>query len=268
MGKMKKAPPTFNVVLKGPNITPERVHLRQLSELLGAVQVFAGGHDVESEEDAPVDEETLAISLVDVKRGSAVFQCHAPDAKTVLANLRLTGKYFTDPSSDDDNRFGYSLRGLDKASAIARSLGCDIRIYPLNENAKPLVEIMGETYKRVAKSIFVSGESQITGEVRRVGGSTRIRCAMRVDDRHKLLFCTVKHPEVARKLGQQLYQRVVVSGTARWFQKTWRLYSFTIREVLPAKRRPLSESIRALRDAGGKAWESVEDPESFLRELR
>lgn len=66
-----------------------------------------------------------------------------------------------------------------------------------------------------------------------------------------------------------IYQDVEVRGIAKWFVRSWRLFEFEIQEFAKApERKPLRSALDGLRDAGGKAWENVTDPEALLEELR
>ena len=56
-------------------------------------------------------------------------------------------------------------------------------------------------------------------------------CAMRVSFQTKLHFCAIKDVDVAKKLGDFLYQRAVVYGEAQWLRFSMRVFSFTIKEV-------------------------------------
>jgi hypothetical protein len=61
---------------------------------------------------------------------------------------------------------------------------------------------------------------------------------------------------------------VVVNGDAVWLKNSWRLYSFTIRGVQQPVQGSIVEAIEALREAGGKDWDAVEDPMSYLDEVK
>jgi hypothetical protein len=116
--------------------------------------------------------------------------------------------------------------------------------------------------------MLVSGETTLFGRVMRVGGAQEVRCALRVDGRHKLLFCDVANHHISQELGKRLYEPVVVGGTAQWISRSWRLISFRITSVRQLKKGSLLESMKALRKAGGDAWDSVEDPENYVKGLR
>jgi hypothetical protein len=100
-----------------------------------------------------------------------------------------------------------------------------------------------------------------------VGGATDKKCGLRVPSQSRMLMCNVASVDVARRLGEKLYQEVAVHGMARWLKTSWRIVAFTIREVYQPKLHSASEAIEALRKAGGKGWDNINDPEAFLKEV-
>jgi hypothetical protein len=130
-----------------------------------------------------------------------------------------------------------------------------------------LARIEPGTYDRITTSLFIEGDTAITGKVERVGGATDIRCGLRVPFQSRMLFCGVAGTDVARKLGDKLYQIVAVRGTARWLKNSWRIVSFTIRDVYQPVSGSLPEAMDSLREAGGKGWDNIDDPEAYLQEV-
>ena len=83
-----------------------------------------------------------------------------------------------------------------------------------------------------------------------------------------MLICRVESAEVARTLGQKLYEEVAVHGTAYWIKTSWRIVRFFIHDVHQPKIGSAEETIEALRNAGGSGWDEIADPVSFLEEVR
>jgi hypothetical protein len=76
----KKPSPLFEVRFEGPGIYPERIPLRSLVTTLSAVQRLAAGCNPLEEDDFEEEKvrEDESLRLLDVKRGSAVFQISDP----------------------------------------------------------------------------------------------------------------------------------------------------------------------------------------------
>jgi hypothetical protein len=260
----KSPDPVFEVVFEG--IYPEKIPLGTLSRILSAIQRLASGAD--SDEDEEPAEATFVgnqIQLLGVRRGSAAYRFAGDAATQIIARLRLVGDVLDDPGHVGEN--DYLLAPLERISTSAKTLGCEVRIKKPGRDGSVLAEIGPKSYDKIAKLIFVSGETSITGNVQRVGGATDMRCALRVPTQQRLLFCKVKTKEIARTLGDCLYKNVSATGQARWIKGTWHLNAFTVTGVAELKTASVLDAFKAIYDAGGSGWDEIDDPGKFLEEV-
>ena len=263
-----KAPePIFEVVFLGAGIYPEKIPLGTLARTLTAIQRIALGLEMEEEDegsDIP-EPETGEIRLLNMARGSAVFRFVGEAADEAIGHLRLVGTVLAKPEELGLN--DYILSPLERISASARSLGCEIIVRTPGKSGAVLATIGPGSYEHIAKTAFIKGETSITGEVKRVGGATCVRCALRVPFQQRLLYCKVESAEVARKLGDCLYKRVSTHGKVQWIRGTWRIRAFTITSFEPMKEGSISEAFEALYDAGGSGWKGIENPQEYIEEV-
>ncbi|HUT14256.1 MAG TPA: hypothetical protein VMY42_27470 [Thermoguttaceae bacterium] len=91
---------------------------------------------------------------------------------------------------------------------------------------------------------------------------------MRVPGRRRILYCDVNSRDLVRRLGQCLYEQIAAVGTARWIHRPWKLYEFTINDFTRPRLGDTTEAIEKLRGAGLSAWDEIDDPEEYVRELR
>lgn len=257
---------SFRIRFVGSGIDPSSVPFRSLATTLQAVQRLAAGVDEFSPTTQP-EIDQFALHLVKVTKGSAVYRVAAADPSAVLSRLSRAGIALSDPDKGDDKDL--PLSPLADLSAVARKLHCTIDLVGADDDNSVLARILPESYRTVAEHVLVNGETAISGKVVRVGGATSFHCHLRLKAQpRKLLVCRVETPDLVRKLGQHLFQDVTVSGEATWYRRTWQLRTFRIRSMKQLERRPLIESFKALREAGGKAWDKIEDPLKYLREAR
>lgn len=265
MAKPKKPVPVFEVLFEGPGIYPEQIPLGTLTQTLSAIRRLATGSEGSEEDEEQGIPDDGAIRLLDVVRGSAVFRFVGQSPQTALTYLRLVGKVLNNPEEVGEN--DYLLRPLERLSMTARRLECAIVVREAGGGDAVLAKIERDSYAMVAKRLFVAGETALTGTVVRVGGATEMRCALRVPFQNRLLFCRVANADVARRLGDLLYQEVAVQGTAQWVKNNWRIVSFTVNGVYRPGGGSLSQTLEALRRAGGAGWDQVDDPEAYLAEV-
>lgn len=258
------SPPTPTFEVKFPDLLPERIPLRAVSDTLSAIQDIASGRD--PFEMPQVDPEK-SIRLLDVRRSSATYDCIAHAPVEAVRNLGRIGTLLSasDDSLDSDDLVA-ALSPLQSLSDISRSLGCRIEVRLSNNGREPLFTIGKEDYKRISKRILLKGETSVAGSVERVGGATGMRCLMRIPNRRKILYCDVASKALVRRLGQHLYENIVASGTATWIHRSWRIVKFTVKDFSQPRIGNPDKAIEALRNAGLKAWDYVADPEASIRE--
>lgn len=249
----------------GPGIYPELIPLGVLSRALTAVQRLAAGPEVLEDEEGEELTPTEKIGLLQVKRGSAVYQIATRQGELAIANLRESGRVLENPDSIGDREF--MLSPLDELSAVSRSLDSPIILREPGKQGAILARIVPTSYADVSKKLLIRGDTSIFGRIERVGGATEVKCGLRVVGRPRMLFCKVATSETARKLGQKLYEHVVVRGSASWLKTVWRVVAFTIHEVHQPRLKPGPEMIDALRSAGGSDWDKIEDPQAYLEEV-
>lgn len=255
----KSKKPTFEVAFRAVHIVPEDIPLRTIGDSLRAIQRLASGRDPDSRMT-----KNEAIGLMRVRRGSAVYACHSRLPEMALKNLRTAGAV-VDKSEAFDEHHDFVLKPLRSLSSIARELDCTIVV---SSGQDILTRIDESTYKTIAKDVFVDGAATILATLKRVGGATKNRCAIRIPGRQRLMYCDVASTQLSRQLGPFLYQEIAVRGRARWIGRTWRLFSFRVDSFYQRKAGSLRQAMKELRDAGGDAWDNVADPEAFIRELR
>ncbi len=269
MAFKRKPPPAFEAVFEGPGLYPEKIPLGYLTRLLSAVQRLAAGQEADQEADEEDQAAALSeegkIALLDVRRGSAAFQFIAPVPAVAVNYLRETGKILERPETIGQNE--YVLSPVEELSAIARSLDCRIILREPGKDSEILARIEPLSYSTISQKLFIRGDTAITGVVKRVGGATGNKCALRVPFQNRLLFCKVKSVAVARRLGRMLYDEVAVQGAATWLKTSWKIVAFTITGVHQPKLKSAEETIEALRNAGGSGWDKIDDPDEYLEEV-
>ncbi len=266
MASKKKATPTFEVRFVAPGLALEQIPLRAVSDALSAVQDLASGRDPFETSHVPPEK---SIGLVRVRRGSAVYSCvsHAPDE--ARANLAHVGALLSSEDGHEMEEDGLvaALRPIELLSGVARSVKCRVEVALMGEQAALFV-LEGDAFDRISSRLLLHGDTTVVGEVKRVGGATSRRCLLRLPDRRRILYCNVESDDLVRRLGQHLYEQIAATGTATWIHRSWRIYQFTIKDFTQPRLGDPNEAIEQLRNAGLKAWDQIEDPDAFIRELR
>lgn len=269
----------FVVRLVGSDVKPWSVPMRTLARLMDAVQRLVEQSEEEdadpipspddSDDQQPVSLGSNVLKLVGIRASSAGYAIATPFRDGALAILTATGNAIEDPGRAEWS--AATISSLKDISEIAKSLGVKVEIRKPNTKGRlgdVVARITPLTYDEVADSAFVRGQTTLFGTVERIGGASAARCAIRVPEQPKLVYCNVSGDELAKRIGQYLYQDISIHGEATWLRATWRITSFDIISFDPPKTGSFSDALKDIWKAGGKAWDSVEDPDAFIAEMR
>jgi hypothetical protein len=254
----------------GSGIRPWEVPLRKLTSAMDAVQRLIEQRDeyVVDEEDGVVGK-LAPLKLIEIKSGSAAYKVSATSPADALAILSATGRQIADPRHVDWS--SATLSAVNELSEVARSLGCHIEFRRPGAGKTPgdiLAKIGPDTYGTIASAAFITGETSVYGKIERVGGKTDMRCGLTVPGQSRMIFCKVDSPELTRRLGQYMYQSVIVSGTATWARRGSFLKTMTIRSYEPPKCGSIRDALDAVHKAGGSAWDHIVDARAAIAEMR
>ncbi len=271
--------PDFVVRLVGSGITPWKVPMRALSRLMDAIQRLVeqneeDDRDVIMEEPKNQEAQWIALGsnvlkLVGIRSSSAGYAIATPFRESALNVLASTGRAIDDPSNSEWT--APTISSLKDVSEIAKSLGVKVEIRKPSKGSKlgdVIAKITPTTYVEVANSAFVRGQTSLYGTIERIGGAQEARCAIRLPEETKLVYCDIVSDDLARKLAPYLYQAVAVHGEATWLRANWRITSFEIRSYDPPKSGSFKDALTDIWKAGGKAWDKIDDPDRFIAELR
>ena len=243
----KKPAPTFQVRLKGKGMSPEIVSIGRMNDLLAALQTLSRSE----------------IRLIDVKRGSTVYQFYANDEELTLRSLATCGKAISNPGEFLHRGM---VKAFDKLSSVIEKLSCYLMV-ETEKAAWKEWKLENDQWEEIKTDFIVADESIVYGEVVRVGGASGKRCTIRTSD-SKLLYCNVSSDEVARDLGGYLYKKVDLHGRGLYFIRDWSIISFTVYSFNERKPSSFEEAYRDMRSAGGEAWDGIQDSQQFLKDLR
>lgn len=254
-------PTSFILRFVGKDVRPWLVSFNTLARALSAVQRLVVEEPLDQEE----GHEKSLLHLLGVTRGSACYPVYAEDEEQAIDALRLVGRVIADPDYVDT--VSHIINPLEDLSAIAKQLKCELEL-SLPNDGEVLAKIQPVTHKTIAHTAFISGDSSLEGYVERVGGATSLHCGLRVRGQARMLICRVQTPDVARQLGQHLYENIIVDGNATWYRRSWKLHRFEIRSMRKLDDKSVSDKFDALRKAADGFFDNIDDVESHISDLR
>lgn len=267
----------FVVRLVGSDVKPWRVPMRTLARLMDAIQRLVEQTEEEDADPIPSSDDLLdhvslgsnVLKLVGIRSASAGYEIATPFREGALAVLSTTGKSIEDPANAEWS--AATISSLKELTEIAKAMGVKVEVRKPNKAGRlgdVIAKITPTTYDAIAAAAFVRGQTTLFGTIERVGGASAARCAVRVPEQTKLVYCNVGTDELAKRIGQYLYQDISLHGEATWLRANWRITNFDINSFDPPKTGSLNDALRDIWKAGGKAWDKVDDPAAFIAEMR
>lgn len=251
----------FLVRFTGPAVSLETVGLRSLAQAFSAISTIVADPTVETD----VSEQSL--HLVGVERGSAKYRVSTALAHDhVGERLRKFGN-IVNHKTEDESAIDV-IYPLERLSRVAKRNKCFIEIIGPSPSRSVLARIGPNTYKQFVRSAFVSGETSVFAKVERVGGRTKLHCAVRMPKQDEQVWCSVESERIAKMLGDYIFESVMLRGRATWHRRSGRIRSMLIKDVDPPKTGSLVDSLKGAYDAGGSAWALLNDPIGKLAEIR
>jgi hypothetical protein len=272
----------FLVRLVGSDVKPWKVPMRTLARVLDAVQRLVEQTEDETESGGSTAQDTIppgdpeenqigisgsqALRLIGVRSASAGYAISTPLRSATIGVLASTGRAIEDPTNFDWS--GPTISSIKTLSDVAASLDVKIEIRKPRKgsrNGDVIAKITPQTYEDISESAFVRGNTSLYGTIERIGGTSEARCAFRLPDQTKLIYCGVADDELARKLGKHLYESVSIHGEATWLRSSWQIRHFKIREFDEPKAGSIRDAMREIWAAGGKAWDKIKDPGEYIK---
>jgi len=266
--------PDFEIRLVGKDMKPWGVPMRALARALNAVQrLIEPTDEAESQEEQEQDksaESVMSIAplhLIGIVYRSAGYSVSANNPERTIQTLSKAGQALKNPDSEEWNLD--LLSPIEELSSLARSLACAIEFKQPGKDGQVFATVDAESYAMLAATAFVIGESSVYGYLERVGGATDQRCGLRLPSQpQRMVYCTVKTEDLVRQLGQHIYENVLVSGIVTWFRKEWRVKHICVTDFEPSKTGSILKTLEEIYEAGGKAWDDVDNPEHLIADMR
>lgn len=270
----KKPSPTFVIRLVGSGIRPWGVPMRALARVLESVQRLVERRDdfiddTEGSDDVQ-SESGVVLHLLNVRSSSAAYAVAAPDADSTLTVLRDVQGAIEKPEAVD--WLDSTLSSVKEISDVGRLLGCEIEFREADQTkgfGRVIAKITPVTFSQIEGSAYIKANTSVYARVERVAGATEMHCGIRLPSApRKMVICRVKTADLVRELGQYMYQYVILGGEATWLRRNWRLKRMVIESFEPPRSGSIREALRLSHQAGGFAWDAVEDPEGLIAEIR
>jgi hypothetical protein len=246
---------TFDFTIAGAHVAPNTVKLRDLYELLHALEIAIGAT---ASEYLGLPGQT-DLHLTDIAAGSTGCVLSTSQAGYSAAT-HLASAIASRDLSEIPERARISILELQKHLKPKK---WTVRVSDMD--GMPDAEIAPDT--EFSTNSIITGHSLLTGWLIRVGGSPRPTAAILLPDLRRLTV-SIQSEELAKTLGGMLYSNISVDGDAEWTTPELRIVGFKITGLVGYDETAnIEDALRELSAIAGDFWDDL-DPNDYVSSLR
>lgn len=248
----------FVFEIEGPDVKPETVDVRQLSDVLGALI-----RSLESENETVGS--VASLGLVQVEEGSDSLTFHASSASLSAAE-RITSALSARRYDSLNPKTRSHLQSL---ADIARRNNWTSYRFKGNGSSVGYASLHPSDQIEPVETTY-SGETVIYATCEKVGGTKRPSASLKLLDGTRIESARIDSKPLAQKLAKRLYESVGLRGTGTWNFSTGKLLAFTIEDLTEYEDKTASGEKKTFRDAldglyaaSEGRWEGVDIDDHF-----
>lgn len=238
----------------GNQIQPGRVSAKHLADVLRAYEDVIA--DLVTNHSPEISKDLIVVGLSEITHQSVglQFEANVPEL-TLPAATQLTEaiqQLRFDMLPETARKFFITVRNF------TRRYGCTAEI-----QAQGQLATIDET-SEIATPPKLTGFTTVYGTVQRVGGDEpRVRLQMFTGES---VYCTTT-VDMAKEIGDHLYEDVGLEGTATWDYESLKIEEFKVDRLLPYGSTSAALAFRELRSEFSEIFDSI-DPDEFVAEIR
>jgi hypothetical protein len=254
----------IEIRVSGEDITPDKMSSRDVGELIASIEQMIAFIVARDNPSLGIDQSQVIVGLASVKQGSYVLQFQTP----FEAEVGKAYNEVTDAINEENynNLPAQSVEALEKVRKFTRKYRTETELWEKNGQYRQLAKVTTNTRIDI-ENILLRGKTTLYGTVVRVGGENQPTVQIRLLDGN-IQTCEIRTQNIARQLGERLYSRVGVRGTATWDRRDMSLQSFRIEQVTSYRQRPMPEVLEIMHNATGQYYEGINDIDGLIADVR
>ena len=252
----EETPPQVAIKFVGKGMAPGTVRSRELALVIDSMEEILAS--VVADRHSNIKKDDVWVGFSSIEEGSIRLGFTPIMASVVVA------AYLSIASAVNENNFASlpsnALEALNKIVTFTRRHNCVADLLS-PDNDERIASITPETNTKIG---LVEGQTTLYGVILRVGGKTpRVMIETVSGD---TLTCSVSL-EIAREMGERLYEFAEFSGIASWNPKEWKVQEFRVQSFKVSSTKTPEQAINELRVLVGRYFEGV-DAEAYVSSIR
>jgi hypothetical protein len=249
--------PQIAIKFVGRGMVPGMLRSRELADIIASFEEMLAC--VVADRHSNIEKDDVLVGLAAIGGGSIRLGFN-----TIMPSV-VVAAYLSVASAVDKNDFtslpSNSLTPLNRIVAFTRRYHCVAELFSPGTD-EHIASITPETDTKI--SGLIQGQTTIYGRILRVGGKTpRVMIETIPGD---TLSCVVSL-EIARELGERLYEFAEFSGIASWNANDWKIAEFRIQSFTISSTKTPEQTMNELRSLVGRYFEGI-DAEAYVSFIR
>lgn len=260
----------FEVRLVGEHLTPDKMSSRDVGQLIASVEQMIASIVARDNPALGIDEKEVVFGLASVQEGSyvlgfeTVYENEAVKAYHAVTNAIATANFRNIPTN--------SVEAVKQIRTITRKYRTNTEFWLHNGQSTQLAIVKAETPIET-EAFALKGSTTLYGTVVRIGGEDPPRVTIRLVNDGQLVTCNILNRRgtglaIARQLGQRLYTRVGLRGTAHWNPYDMSLEYFVVEALTEYRATGITQALETLREIAGQHYEAVMDIDALVAGAR
>jgi hypothetical protein len=251
--------PASTIEVKINGTTPETTKASDVAEILKSIESMIEPCILRDHPE--IKRENIVIGLIQVKSASLGLEFKSPANGTMISAFRTIGNAIS--TDNYSNLPLLSIEPLETLMSYARKWQRNADLIVNNGRPEVIATITPETV--IEETGLLKGDTNLYGFVIRVGG---VKPVVRIEAINGQTISCSGDMETIKTLGQRLYTRVGLAGTALWRPQTLEIRKFEIKSILSYQDTHLDEAFKELATVAEPYYANIHDVEEYLKKLR
>ena len=246
---------------EGNQINPSNVKPSEIAELISN---FEKALLASIKEDLEIDSNDILFTFEEIANRSLDLLFKPKPYKHIPPNTlnnsyrKLSKRIYESDFDSFSNEGINALKGICKFTKKHKCVG-SFRL-----NNETLSSITPSTEITVKQPLFIKGDTTIYGELIDVGGDNP-NIHIKINEDYIIIIDTNK--EVAKKLGNRLFDIIGLSGFAKWEVETSKIIEFKLSNILEYSPLGATESFKQLKGITSGVWDNYNSNQEISNRL-
>lgn len=251
----------IDIEVKGPNIEPSTLSVRDLADLVVAIETAV--NSVARQRFTELSKESIQLSLTSIKKGNSADIRLQPS----LRNEQFKALSLFSEGVAQDSFYNLPAKSYESALQIVKickRINAFVEIKSNWTKDPSLVTFSPHTSLTKPERPYVEGETVLFGKILRAGG---VKPTLVLKSAESTI--TVRtNEDTAKEVARHLYTNVGIKGVGKWDAESNELIDFRAISIDPYEGGSVVDAINEASEIAGKYFEDIDNVVDYISRLR